>query len=304
MPDSDVIGLIPCGGHATRLSPLPCSKEVLPIGLHPGANGSMRPKVVSQYLLERMRWAGIKKAFLILRKGKWDIPEYYGDGAALGMTLGYLTVRLPYGPAYTLDQAYPFVRGARVAIGFPDILFEPRDGFAKALKRLASTRADIVLGLCQVHDVRISDMIDTDRAGRVRELVIKPKETKLKLGWVFAVWTPVFTEFMHGYLAVPRTAPQDPTAVLPPELSVGHVIRAAIENGLHAQTVSFRNHAYLDIGTPDGFKRATATFFGRQEIAKKGHQSASSGGVRGRMNERRKEPAARGGRSAGKARAR
>jgi hypothetical protein len=33
MRTNDVIGLIPCGGHATRIAPLPCSKEVLPLGL-------------------------------------------------------------------------------------------------------------------------------------------------------------------------------------------------------------------------------------------------------------------------------
>ncbi len=30
--ESDVIGLIPAGGQAKRLSPLPCSKELYPIG--------------------------------------------------------------------------------------------------------------------------------------------------------------------------------------------------------------------------------------------------------------------------------
>ena len=44
-------------------------------------------------------------------------------------------------------------------------------------------------------------MVAVDRNGRVRELVIKPKTTKLKLGWVFAVWTSKFTEFMHEYLS-------------------------------------------------------------------------------------------------------
>ncbi len=30
--ESEVIGLIPAGGQAKRLSPLPCSKELYPIG--------------------------------------------------------------------------------------------------------------------------------------------------------------------------------------------------------------------------------------------------------------------------------
>jgi len=34
---------------------------------------------------------------------------------------------LPYGVPYTLDQAYPFVQNATIALGFPDITCEPED---------------------------------------------------------------------------------------------------------------------------------------------------------------------------------
>ena len=85
MSDHEVIGLIPCGGHATRISPLPCSKELFPVGLHKLPDGSERVKVASHALLEKMRIGGVRTAFSILRKGKWDIPEYYGDGSAVGM---------------------------------------------------------------------------------------------------------------------------------------------------------------------------------------------------------------------------
>ena len=127
----------------------------------------------------------------------------------------------------------------RVALGFPDILFGPPDAFRKALQRLAATRADLVLGLYRVHDTRLSDMIAIDRGGRVREIVLRPCATKLKLGWMFAVWTPTFTEFMHNYLTVPRTAAQLPGTALPAELTVGHVIQAAIREGIVTQSIIF-----------------------------------------------------------------
>lgn len=250
MRANDVIGLIPCGGHATRIAPLPCSKEVLSVGFRRALDGTLRPKVVSHYLLEKMHQGGVRRAFFILRNGKWDIPQYYGNGAAVGMDLGYLVMGRPYGPPYTLDQAYPFVRGARVALGFPDILFEPRDAFTRALERLTTTRADLVLGLYRVSDFRISDMVAVDRDGRVRELVIKPRETKLKLGWVFAVWTSRFTEFMHEYLTAPRVAAERADTGLPEELTVGDVVQAAVSEGLVTQSVIFPRGKYLDIGTP------------------------------------------------------
>jgi glucose-1-phosphate thymidylyltransferase len=198
-----------------------------------------------------MREGGVRKAFFILRNGKWDIPQYYGNGAMIGMDLGYLMMGKPYGTAYTLDAAYPFVRGARIALGFPDILFQPRDAFARALKRLAATRTGLVLGLCRVRDPSISDMVDVERTGRVREVVIKPERTKLKLGWVFAVWTSKFTEFMHEYLLTPRTAAELSGTGLPEELTVGDVIQAALSRGLPTQSVIFSRQTFLDIGTPD-----------------------------------------------------
>lgn len=258
MQVNDVVGLIPCGGHATRISPLPCSKEVLPVGFRRTLDGTLRPKVVSHYLLEKMRHAGVRKAFFILRNGKWDIPQYYGNGAVVGMDLGYLVMGRPHGPPYTLDEAYPFVRGATVALGFPDILFEPRDAFARALERLAATQADLVLGLYRVSDIQISDMVAVDRGGRVRKLVIKPRETKLKLGWVFAVWNPRFTEFMHEYLGEPRVAAERANAGLPAELTVGHVIQAAVSEGMATQSVIFPRRTYLDIGTPVALQQLAA----------------------------------------------
>jgi glucose-1-phosphate thymidylyltransferase len=255
MLKSEIIGLLPCGGFASRISPLPCSKEILPVGFHKTADGLFRPKAVSHYLLEKMKNAGIRKVFFILRKGKWDIPEYYGDGSSIGMELGYLIASLSYGPPYTLDHVYPFVSGARVAFGFPDILLGPSDAFGKAIHRQEVTRADLVLGLYHIDENRLSDMIKTDRWGWVKEIELEPYRTKLKRGWMFAVWTPVFTDFMHDYLKIPRTCAQAPGTKLPMELTVGHVIKAAIHEGIKTQSVFFPRQKYLDIGTLEGLKQ-------------------------------------------------
>ena len=255
---AEAIGLIPCGGYATRINPLPCSKEILPVGVHQRTDGSLRLKAVSHYLLEHMQRGGVKKAFFVLRKGKWDIPSFYGDGTEFGMDIGYLVARLPHGPAYTLDQAYPFVRGLNVAFGYPDILFGPRDAFKRAFHRLAHTRTALVLGLFPIYDPRDWDMVDVDKTGRVHALHRKLGKTKLKWGVVFAVWTNEFTDFLHSYLSVPRTDAQQPSVGLPGELTVGDVIQAAIREGIPAQSVSFPRHTYLDIGTADGLQRVAA----------------------------------------------
>ena len=69
----EMVALIPAAGQATRLAPLPCSKEVYPVGSRAVNGHGIRPKAVCEYLLEKMQVAGITKGYIIVREGKWDI---------------------------------------------------------------------------------------------------------------------------------------------------------------------------------------------------------------------------------------
>lgn len=251
----EIVGLLPAGGQATRLAPLPCSKELYPVGFQPlGEDDSFRPKVVCHYLLEKYTLAGANKTYIILREGKWDIPTYLGDGTLVGMNLAYLMMNLPFGTPFTLDQAFPFIQNAMIVFGFPDILFQPDDAFLQLLNRQAITNADIVLGLFPADNPQKVDMVGLDEAGRVREIVIKPGQTDLKYTWIIAVWTPKFTHFMHKYLAEAlEIDTQESNAIKSSkfELHVGHVIQAAIAQEINVETVVFPTGSYLDIGTPD-----------------------------------------------------
>ena len=101
----EVVGLIPAGGKGTRIAPLPCSKELYPVGfMSNDKNDRVLPKVVCHYLLEKMRLAGISKTYVVLRQGKWDIPSYLRDGAMFDMHIAYLIMNLPFGVPYTLDR--------------------------------------------------------------------------------------------------------------------------------------------------------------------------------------------------------
>jgi glucose-1-phosphate thymidylyltransferase len=248
----NVIGLIPAGGHARRVEPLPCSKELFPIGfLHREDEKHGRPKVVCHYLLEKMRAAGIAKAYIVLRRGKWDIPAYLQDGGMFGMHLAYLMRGLPYGVPYTVDQAYSFVRDEIIAFGFPDILFQPEDAFVQLLAKKAASNADIILGLFPTDCPQEVDMVNFDKNGRVRQIEIKPRQTQLRFTWSIAVWTSVFTAFMHEHLAILKGS-----AAGQPELSMGHVIEAAVSSDLRVEAVIVSNEPYLDVGTPENLLKA------------------------------------------------
>jgi len=243
--------LIPAAGRASRISPLPCSKELYPVGFRVDPDGQGRPKVVGHYLLEKMSMAGIVKTYIVLRSGKWDIPAYFGSGSMLGMDLAYLTLDLSWGVPRTLDQAYPFVRDAFVAMGFPDILFGPDDAFVKLKERRAATHPDIVLGLCPPSDILKDDAVAFGTDGIVTDLILRPADRTFPYSWAVALWTPTYTEFLHEY--VRKNQVQAPGGQ---ELTAGHAIRAAVHAGLKVEAVVLGDDPYLDIGTPDNLARA------------------------------------------------
>ena len=262
----EVVGLIPAAGMAKRLQPFPCSKEVYPVGFAlDEKTGAPRPKVAAQYLLEKFRAAGITKAYLVIKDGKWDIPNYFRDGSLLGLSLAYIVIPGSLGPPDTLDRAYPFIEAKRVAFGFPDILFGPDDAYARLIGQQERTGADVVLGLHEIEDPRVWDMVECGEDGRVRDLVMKPASTTLTHGWCCAVWTPAFTEFLHSFLRTDETRrnldrlaskANDPGG----DLAVGVVLQAALKAGLSIQSVKFPGERYLDIGTPENLVKAVRQF--------------------------------------------
>ncbi len=259
--DREIIGLIPACGTASRLAPIPCSKEIYPIGFGPRfKDGDPHPKVVCHYLLEKLRLAGISKAYIILRSGKWDIPAYFGDGKMLNMDIAYKVMDISLGVPYTLDSAYSFVKDAIVALGMPDIIFHPHDAFVRLLVRQTETNADVVLAVLPTDRTEKWDMVDMDEQGRIKQFVIKPSQTHLRYTWVVAVWTPVFTNFMHEYIVnqkdIEKQNNVERYALKQKELYLGDVFQAAVNNGMNIDTILFREGSCIDIGTPEDMKRA------------------------------------------------
>jgi glucose-1-phosphate thymidylyltransferase len=256
----DVIGLIPAAGHAVRMGYLPCSKELLPLGIDTAEDQSEpRYRVIISYLLEALRSADTTKAFIILRKGKWDIPGYLGDGSDFNMHIGYLMQGLPYAVPYTLDQAFPFMQQSIAALGFPDILYKDNDIFSKMLSRLKEGDLDIVLGLFPADKPQNADGVEYDDDMTIRRVVPKPHDKKHQFVWAAAVWKPIFTRFMHDYLAH-----LDPPTHGQNELQIGHVIQQAIIEGQRVAGVHVSKYPPIDVGTPENFKTVVSEFNKRQ----------------------------------------
>lgn len=246
------IGLMPAAGFANRIGPLPCSKEIYPLGFqYSEKRKGAYPMVACHCLLETMAKADADKCFVILRPEKWDIPNYLGDGKDFGLNLAYLVTKQTPGAPFTIDRAFPFVENALILFGFPDILFGPEDAFIRLVDRQRISKADIVLGLYRAHRPHKMDMVELDSGGRVREIVIKPSSTDLELTWIIAVWTDVFTRFMHDFLSKASAVKN-----VAGELYIGAVIREGMRAGLFVETVVFSDGNYVDIGTPEDLIRA------------------------------------------------
>ncbi len=252
----EIIGIIPAGGKATRLGKLPCSKEIYPLFRKKTAGeGRSEIKVISEYLINSYRIAGINNIFFIIRRGKWDIPDYYGDGKDRGVNISYLIMNLPYGIPFTLDQAFPFTRNKYVALGYPDIIVEPEDAYIRIKERILKTKSDIVLGLFPIDKYRSWDMIEFNRQGKINNIIIKQERQDLKYGWTIAMWNPSFWEFMHKYIQDIICRGGDGKVItdgrIHRELYPGDIFMDAIKAGLKAETVIFEKGRCLDIGTPE-----------------------------------------------------
>lgn len=259
-PEADeVVGILPGAGRARRSARLPCSKEIFPVGFHTlpaGGSGSAEPKPACGYLLESMRVAGARRAIFGLRSGKWDIPAYLADGAVYDLALAYTVVADSPGVPWTVRQTLPFVGGARVLFGFPDIVFRPADALARLERRQRERGADVVLGLFATERPEKMDMVALDDEGLVQDIVIKPNASALRHTWILAVWTPVFSAFLDQHLRTLDAADDSDSG----EIHLGDVVRAALAEKWPIDAVDVSDGRYCDIGTPDELAEARTEF--------------------------------------------
>ncbi len=246
----EVIGLIPAAGYSRRISPIPCSKEIYPVGFYKHVTGDDRPKAVCLYLIESMKRAGIRKIVLVIRKGKMDIPAYLGDGQQFGVDLAYRIMDDSPSPSHTLDHAYPFVKDGFVASGFPDIIFQPQEAFGELIACLQRTGTDVALGVFRIKKAIKDDRVVLDDTGRVLKFAVSTSGAQDPHTWLMAVWGPRFTEFLHQFLEK-HDAGGDPS-----ELTVGHILEPAFNAGLRMHGVLFEKGHFLDIGVPHNLRKA------------------------------------------------
>ena len=161
------VGVVPAAGYATRLGPIPQSKEVIPVDGRPAMD----------YLLDRLDHAPCDDVRVVTRPEKADVIAHAQSRGARVITghPAHVSESLLLGIADLPDDA-------EVLFGFPDSIWEPPDGFARLLAALRRPGTEIALGLFRTNEPERSDVV-TLEAERVKGIAVKPARPATSWIW-------------------------------------------------------------------------------------------------------------------------
>lgn len=162
-----MIGLVPAAGHARRLQPLPCSKEVLWIAGKP----------VMDHIIERMRIAGCTDIVVVTRPEKADVQD---RARSLGARVVLARPKTVSASLYAGLQGVD--RDEIVLLGFPDTIWDPPDGYLRLLEVLRDPFT-VALGLFPAREPRRSDVVTVDDSGVVDRVNVKPARSRSQWIW-------------------------------------------------------------------------------------------------------------------------
>lgn len=237
-----IVGVIPAAGLASRMPRLPCSKEIFPVGFQADGSGRIVPKPIGMYVLEQMLVAEVSRILFIVRRGKWDIPQYFGGGEEYGVPIAYLVQERLQGLPYALNLAQPWLQGELVLFGMPDTIILPEDAARRMMAGHRAMDADVTLGAFPTKTPERFGMVAFDDQEKLTYTVDKPAQTDLHYMWGMACWGERFSTYMANYLT--SAVDHDREVVL------STVLQAAVNDGLDVRVVPFTEGIYTDVGTP------------------------------------------------------
>lgn len=231
-------GIIPAAGTGSRIQPLAFSKELLPVGSQIDS-GIERPRAVSEYLVKRMLRAGVTNICFVVSPGKTDIMEYFGGNAG-GAHICYTVQSRPAGLCDAIFQALPLIRASDdVAIGLPDTIWFPEDGFARLPK---DTLAFLLFPVS--HPERFDSLV-TDPKGNVVRIDVKDPNAESRWIWGAIRMTGAILKDLFELWSQPSRQDE----------YIGTLVNAYLQAGGRAVAVR-AGTAYVDVGTIHGYREA------------------------------------------------
>ncbi len=240
-------GIIPSAGCGSRIQPLAFSKELLPVGslTH---NNVERPRAVSEYLIERMKIAGVSNICMVISPAKSDILRYFGNGTN-GMHFCYTVQQNPSGLCDAIFCALPLINSSdQVIVGLPDTIWFP----AGSLLNLPDNQFSFLL--FPVDKPFLYDAVETDKDNRVKNVKVKNVKTKEKWIWgAFKMPGSVMYDLYRLWCCQGRK-----------DEYFGTLVNAYLENGGTAYAYK-TGRAYVDVGTLGGYRDAMQMLINYQQ---------------------------------------
>ncbi|MFB0874742.1 MULTISPECIES: glucose-1-phosphate thymidylyltransferase RfbA [unclassified Sphingobium] len=232
-------GIILAGGAGTRLHPatLAVNKQLLPV----------YDKPMIYYPLSVLMLAGIRDILIISSADYLDsYRRLFGDGAAIGLSIGYALQPRPDGLAQALLIGADFIDGGPVALILGDNIFF--GAHLPALLRRAVERTEgATVFAYRVDDPTRYGVVELGADGRAVGLEEKPADPRSNL----AVTGLYFYDARAVDLA--RTLVPSPRG----ELEITDLNRLYMAAGdLHVEQMG-RGYAWLDTGTHDSLIEAS-----------------------------------------------
>ncbi|HEX8387544.1 MAG TPA: sugar phosphate nucleotidyltransferase [Sphingomonas sp.] len=238
-------GIIPAAGNGTRIQPLAFSKELLPVGSRTEADGSERPKAVSEYLVERMVEGGATKICFVISPTKSDIVRYYGGGIGR-VDAAFVVQPQAAGLCDAIFRACPLIPADEdVVVGLPDTIWFPSDGLARL------PRDRLAFLLFPVERPELFDAVVTDEDGLVEEIEVKREGARSNWVWgAFRMPGRVLHD-LHRLWCEPGRGDE----------YFGTLVNAWLARGNEAVGVR-AGESYVDVGTLGGYRSAIGLLSG------------------------------------------
>lgn len=237
-----MIGVIPAAGGGTRIQPLGCSKELLPVGARV-IDGVERPKAVTEYLVERMIAAGASEICMVISGEKTDIVKYFAE-RGYAAEIFYVVQQKPQGLCDALFRAEPFAKNHdHVLIGLPDTIWFPENAYRTALDR--NQRADVNLICFPVLDPSAFDAVVSDEHGYVQQVEVKLPNASSH--WIWGAVTATGQAFHALKLLWDARHREDQY--------LGHLLNAFLDAGNFVRAAHI-GETYMDVGTLQGYHGA------------------------------------------------
>lgn len=237
-------GLVPAGGHATRLRPL---SYTLPKQLMPVAN-----KPIIFYVLADLAEAGIEEVVIIVAPHSSSaIRESVGDGSAFGLRTEYIVQAEARGLADVVLTAEASLRGEPFVMYLGDNLLE--GGLRSLVDEFETERPNASILLTQVEHPEAFGVAELE-GDRVVRLVEKPKEPASDLALVGVY---LFDESIFASARAIEPSWRN-------ELEITDAIQHMIDSGLQVRP-HLHTGWWLDAGKKDDMLSANRTVLESQE---------------------------------------